>query len=121
MLSNKIRSATAALVVTAGLAATSVPASAMMPVGGTTTHVGAGTATTSAAKSSYPGDRGVWQSGNDDSKCLAAANAANSWESEADARHVNGDDAGAKQAQANADAIAGQANMQGCDVFQQML
>jgi hypothetical protein len=119
MLTNKIRMAAAALAATAGLAATAVPASALMARGATTTT--AATTNTVAAKASSTGDRGVWQSGNDDAKCLAAANAANSWEGEADLRGVNGDAAGAKQAQANADAIAGQANMQGCDVFQQML
>ena len=117
MPSTKIKITIASLAVCASVAAASAPAYALAPRGGTT-HV-----TTTAQRTALPPDYQShrWESGTDDERCVNAANAANSWANEADTRAVNGDMAGAKQANANADAIAGQANMQGCDVVDRPL
>jgi hypothetical protein len=114
MFSTKTRTAIATLAVVGSVAAASAPAYALAP-GGTTTTTTHTSTTTTVTAAKYQSQR--WVSGTDDERCVNAANAADSWANEADTRYANGDMAGAKAAQANADAIAGQANMQGCDII----
>ena len=56
-------------------------------------------------------------SGTDDDDCESAANAANSWIDAAVAAWYQDDAAGQAAAQRNADAIAGEANAQGCVIY----
>jgi hypothetical protein len=58
-----------------------------------------------------------YMSGTDDDYCVQQTNAANSWIDAAVAAWKSDDTAAQEQAQRNADAIAGEANADGCIIF----
>ncbi len=72
------------------------------------------TTTKSSEKNPVPSK---YISGTDDDHCESAANAANSWIDAAVEAWYQDDSAGQAAAQRNADAIAGEANAEGCVIF----
>lgn len=104
----------AALSATAAITLTASPASALRSMdysGEDTTY----TAEPHTMEAEDVPDKYI--SGTDDDFCVKQTNAANSWIDAAVQAWYDGDSEAQSKAQANADAIAGEANAQGCIIY----
>ncbi len=112
----KITATAAALAMTATLAVAVAPADAArsLPSGDDTTFSGDPTGPHTMSKEDVPQK---YISGTDDDHCEEQANAANSWIDAAVEAWYRDDYAAMEKAQNTADAIAGEANAEGCVIY----